>query len=641
MSLFAGIDASNYPGKLVMDAIWATSNIYWTGMYLDSPAPVPGEVSTTKPKNGHNRMGGIGAHSVGSWMRAWGEIYDGTWGILPIYWGHQDPANEDGPIDLRESIAVANAEDAALKAISAGIPSGAVLYLDWEIGGTPSAAGITYCRTWFRRLSELGYRPGVYCHPPSSQRFRLECPHMFVWSVNLASQAGGISIVDNQLILDTPSLVVDGGEPPDRDAIARQWKHRLGPPPGGPISGFPSIIDADVAAVQDPAFPERRNQPMEIRSGPITATTGTLDWLAAYAVRRGKVVRVTWSPGAESLDADLVGSMSTGWLNPFVPISATRQDINGATVEWFAALGWDEAENDSTWRIRTFRGEAGGAWEEIVLFSGSEIEPLPGTVISQRRGATPEVFALDRNAGAIAGARWDETLHAWTTPQVLMAPNGPAAPFPIRTNGFAALSRAPGLLDLFFVGTDSLVRTSYSTSPSAWSDSFVIGDPTVRVHAMANLAVISPSPDRIEVVFIGRRDGDPNLRLYAIGWSQGQQWASPGTREIGGSVPLEPMSRIAISSRRAEFVDVFVVDQNGQLHNTYLTTATGTWTGLRPVGGAQVKVADVVASSCRGPDDVEVLVADRDGSVWATHWDQTLPNYQPLERITLLDLDLL
>ncbi|MEZ4672613.1 MAG: hypothetical protein R2932_00005, partial [Caldilineaceae bacterium] len=155
------------------------------------------------------------------------------------------------------------------------------------------------------------------------------------------------------------------------------------------------------------------------------------------------------------------------------------------------------------------------------------------------------------------------------------------------------------------------------------------------------LAVISPSPDRIEVVFIGRRDGDPNLHLYAIGWSQGQGWASPGTREIGGAILLEPMSRIATSSRRPEFVDVFVVDQNGRLHNTFLDTATGTWAGLRPVGGTNVKVADVVASVCRGSDDVEVLVTARDGSVWATHWDQSLPDYQPLERIALLDLDLL
>ncbi|MEZ4617441.1 MAG: DUF1906 domain-containing protein [Caldilineaceae bacterium] len=361
MSLYAGMDTTNYPGQLVMDAVWAASNIYWTGMYLDSPAPVPGEVAKTKPKNGHNLMGGIGGNPVGSWMRAWSELRPGAWGILPIYWGHQDPNNQDGPIDLREFIAIANAEDAATKAVNAGIPSGAVIYLDWEIGGQPSAAGITYCRTWFRRLAELGYRPGVYCHPPSSQRFRQECPHLFVWSVHLTSQGGGISIVENQLILDTPSLVVSGGGTPDPDAVARQWKHGLSQPTGGPIPGFPTVIDANVASVQDPAFPERRNQPMEIRSGSLTATAGVSDWLAAYAVRRGKAVRVTWSPGVESLDADLVGSTSTGWLNPFVPTSATRQEINGGGfVEWFAALGWDESESDSMWRIRTFAGTEWG-----------------------------------------------------------------------------------------------------------------------------------------------------------------------------------------------------------------------------------------------------------------------------------------
>jgi hypothetical protein len=65
---------------------------------------------------------------------------------------------------------VVNTEDAAAKARLAGIPDGAVIFLDWEIGGQPSQAGVNYCATFFRRLAELGFRPGMYCHPPSAIR---------------------------------------------------------------------------------------------------------------------------------------------------------------------------------------------------------------------------------------------------------------------------------------------------------------------------------------------------------------------------------------------------------------------------------------------------------------------------------------
>jgi Domain of unknown function (DUF1906) len=639
MTLYAGMDTGTYPGKAVMDATWAASNIFWTGMYLDSPAPVPGEHPVTKPVNGHNRMGGIGPNPVGGWMQGWTELRPG-WGILPIYWGQQDPGNADGPIDLREFIAVANAEDAAVKAATAGIPAGAVIYLDWEAGGAPSQQGTAYCRAWFRRLADLGYRPGVYCHPPASLKLRDECPHLYVWNVNLAPAAGDITIQNNQVVLATPSLIVGGGETPDPDAIARQWKFGIGQPPGGPIPGFPTI-DADVAAVQDPAFPERRNQPTEIRGGPVVGAATSVDLLAAYAVRRGKVVRVTWSPGAPTLDIDLDGTQSPAWLNPFTTMSATREPAGGVPVDWLAALGWVDADGDGTWHIRTFRHAPGGPWEERTVPDASvTIEPLPGLVIAHRQGGAPEVFTYDQVTEALAVSRWDAQQHAWGPLAVAAAPNGAAAPFLLRTNGFAALSRAPGLLDLFWVGTDSLVRTSFSTAPGVWSDPFVIGDPLVRVHGMANLAVVSPSPDRIEVLFIGRRDGDPVLRLYSTSWSLATLWGNPpNTHEIGGGqVPLEPMAHIAATSRNPSFVDLFVVSLDGHLHNTFLTTASGVWSALRPVAGQSPKLADVSGACCAGPDDVEVLTTARDGSVWATHWDATLADYRPLERLNLLDL---
>lgn len=631
---FAGMDTGSYPGKLVMDAAWATSNLFWTGMYLDSPAPVPGEAPPTKPVNGHNRMGGIGAHPEGGWMRAWTELRPG-WGLLPIYWGQQDPGNADGPVDLRDFIAVANAEDAAVKAANAGIPAGAVIYLDWEMGGAPSQAGRAYCRTWSRRLAELGYRPGVYCHPPASLALRREVPHLMVWNVNLLPPTTpDFSIDQGQLVLATPELTEAGGEAPDPDAIARQWKFGVASPPGGPVAGMP-VIDADVAVVQDPAFPERRNHPTHVRGGPVAAAASAPDPVAVYAVRRGSVVRLTWAPGAPTLDLDLDGAASPAWLNPFSTTSAAREP--GGT-EWFAALGWTEADGDGVWHLHGFRRVPGFAWQDVQApEAGVAVEPLTGVVLGLRGGHPMEVFVHDATTDTVAGARWDDQVQGWTPLATLPGPSGPAVHFPSRTNGLAALSRDAGLLDLFFVGSDSLVRTTFSTAPGSWSDGFPIGSPDVRVHALANLAVVSPAADRIEVVFVGRRDGEPRLRLWAVEWTQATRWGQAVA--VGGdAVHVDPLSRIAATSRSAEFVDVFVADEQGHLHNTFLTTSTGAWSALRPVGGGTVRVADVVAASHAGPDDVGAVVNGHDGAVWATRWAAGLPDFLPLERLTPLDL---
>jgi hypothetical protein len=207
----------------------------------------------------------------------------------------------------------------------------------------------------------------------------------------------------------------------------------------------------------------------------------------------------------------------------------------------------------------------------------------------------------------------------------------------LRTNGLAALSRKTGQLDLFWVGSDSVPRTSFSLGPGNWAESSAIGDPVVRAHTMTNLAACSPGPDLIEVPFIGRRDGDPKLRLYSTPWTTASFWGT--TREIGGgAVPLEPSSRIAATSRSSAFLDVFVIGLDGMLYNTSLTTATGVWTALRQIGGTPPKLAHVVTACCQGTGDVEVLAVGRDGSVWATHWDSALPDYVPMERLSPLDL---
>jgi hypothetical protein len=642
---FAGMDAAGNPGPAVMAAAWTSSNLSVTGMYLDSPAPVPGEPASPKAHNGHNRTGSILGNPPGSWMAGWGQLHP-QWGILIIYWGQQDPANADGPVSLAvpPDIPDLNAADADAKAALANIPKGVVIYLDWEIGGAPNAADLAYCTRWFHSLAERGYRPGVYCHTASSVAFRRECPGLWVWNVNLTAgtpQPGDIQVVNHQLLVRAPAMAAA-----DPVAIARQWMFSLNPPAGNPVAGFPQI-DGDSAIAADPAFPERRCQPQAIRTGPAAATSASPAGLAVYAVRRGKPARATWTPGAATADRSLDFSAAPFLWNPFAAVAALRTP---ASADIMLALGLGTSDPDDVWRLQVIRREAGAtAWRQQTLPQGDlGIDPLPGVAASTRGDESIEAFAVDMDAGTLTGARYDPATAAWSALDAPAAPHGPATTPVTRTNRASAVSRAPGQLDLFWVGTDHFIHTSSSSAPGTWTDPVQVGDPAVLVHSLANLCTVSRSPDRIDVLFVGQQTGTTAWRLYDVWWDNGGPgggWGAPPNSQIVGGIALdvEPMSPIAACARTADHVDAFVTAATGVLLISTFDRVSDTWSALAPIagqpqfGGQPLKVASVDSAVFLGGAEVGVLVTGRDQTVWATHYDATIPGYTQFERIPPLD----
>jgi len=641
-SRYAAMDVGAYPGRAVMDAAWQGSNLQVTGMYLDSPAPVTGEAPLTKSVNGHNRMGGIGANPRGAWMEGWRDLHP-KWGILTIYWGQQDPANSQGPVSISQpaNIAALNAADAAAKAAFSGISPGAVIYLDWEVGGNSSAGGLSYCTAFFHSLAELGYRPGVYCHPPSSMTLRRACPGLFFWNVNLSHpQAGDMRVVNHQVLV-RPIAINTPGEPVDPDIVARQYE--FGVTAGGnPIAGFPGI-DLDVAIAADPAFPERRNLPLEIRTGH-AATTADPAGLAVYAVRRGKPIRATWAAGATTADPSLDFSAAPCLWNPFAPITALH---TAAPADVLLALGVTTSDPDNLWRVQAIRREAGGTrWRQQTVPHGDlAIDPLPGIVASTRGDESIEAFVVDMDAGTLAGGRFDPATGSWSALDALTAPAGPATTPTQRTNRASAVSRSASLLDLFWVGTDRLLHTSSSSAPGTWADPIQIGDPTVHPHPMANLCAVSRSPDRIDVLFIGRRDGDTAWRLYDVWWDSAGGWgAPPNTVLVGGTaLDIEPLSPIAACARTADHVDAFAVSSSGTLLITSFDRVANSWSALSAIGGQPttggqpLRLSSIDGAVFRGGTEVAVIITGSDQNVWATHFDPAGPGYTQLQRIGPLD----
>jgi hypothetical protein len=64
---------------------------------------------------------------------------------------------------------------------------------------------------------------------------------------------------------------------------------------------------------------------------------------------------------------------------------------------------------------------------------------------------------------------------------------------------------------------------------------------------MANLAVVSRTPDSIDVLYVARRDGDARWALYDTWWSAADGWGiPPHTWAVGGTaIDVEPLARVA------------------------------------------------------------------------------------------------
>jgi hypothetical protein len=721
---YVGMDVGVYPGLAVMDRAWERSNLTWTGLYLDSPRWVPDElvvppiaplvpprgparlpVLPDPTAGGHHRWGNQPPpppvapppapqppphtaplwHAPGGWMRAWAELRP-DWGVAPIYWGQQDPRNgaekvsggvrswlPHGPFDLRAVVATANAEDAAAKAGFAGIPKGAVIYADWEEPSVPLAPNaLDYYRLFWHRLAELGYRPGAYLHPSQARAFRREAPGLFTWNAscipNLCAPTGAeLSIMRGQAVFQTADLGAGLGRP-DHDVLMRQWVFFVPTPTAtparpSPLSPFPDV-DVDVAIVGDPAFPERRPQPAEVRGGGVAVLPGDApDAVAVHAIRRGKPRRSAWrpaaagaaagTPGVSTADASLDAAVFPHLWNPFSPVVAVRTP---GPTDWLLALGYDATPGDAAWRLAAdlidtdWRVQAlergpGGRWRVTTVPDGGlVVDPLCGVAAAVRAWGVIEAVVVDDLRGLPATARWDPRTRRWSplAPVAGLAATDTA----MRSHRPAAVWRAPDDLDVLWVGADGRLRAARSQVPGVWKLPAAVGDPQVEAHPLGNLVAVSSDPTRIDVLFMGRRLGAANWTLHTTWWTAAAGWGPAQTQSIGGvGIDLDAMARIAAHSRAPGVIDAYAVSDTGRLVTTATAAVGGAWTPLRAIAGLPnvggfpvfdqvlarpgrnrrsaepLRLVGVDGSCSRVPGEIEVVATDTDGNVFATYRD--------------------
>jgi hypothetical protein len=182
----------------------------------------------------------------------------------------------------------------------------------------------------------------------------------------------------------------------------------------------------------------------------------------------------------------------------------------------------------------------------------------------------------------------------------------------------AAVSRNPNQLDLFVVGNDGVVYTSWWTAGSDWSGVNNNWRPIGGVFpAGTPLAAVSRNPNQLDLFIIGI-DGI----VYTSWWTAGLDWSGVNNnwRPIGGFFASDqPISAV---SRNPNQLDLFIVGIDGIAYTSWWT-AGNDWSGAnnnwRPIGGFFPASAPIAAVS-RNPNQLDLFVVGNDRGIYTSWW---------------------
>lgn len=654
---YVGLDRSAYFGADALDYLRAATNLTWVAGYLDSPRPFSGEITPTGKTgvSGHNRNG---TASASSWQTNLSDARSRSWGVLPIYWGEQDPGNGQGPWDLSTNAATNNANDAIEKAVSASLDAHTVIYIDFEIGGAPSAAARTYLSLWFETISEAGYRPGLYAHNAATVAMRTAWPDLFGWVTN--PFLGIADVVSSTLLAGRVNFLgrspAASGSGADKDNIAWQtcfvaafhsdtntttdpWPTNLKfPPSAGGISvpityadgamGVNSArngvgaVDANTASVGDPAFPERRMAAALIRRGRFSAVAQSSTVVAAFGVRRGLVQAYLWSPGGGSPTAVVLPDHQltfNPWSSHATITRATSGDF--VAVVRSALLVPSLIDTDDNWSIGAFR-RRGTTWTfDSAVNGASAVEPLAGVQLASRAADTTEAFFVEAATHRLLVASSVDAAtqvdgQPWSAPVEIAAPlvAGTAA-VPSLVGALGAVSKSAGVMDVLL--------------------------PMRSVAAVSAVTATTPMPAGTIL------PADPSP--YNLFWSSSSAlgvW--PALAQVGDpSVRVHPFSNVAVVSRTAGQLDAFAFGQGPkdgtwQLY-TWWWNPTAPWTtngiqNTQPIVSSSPGIlrphpVSKVAVVSRAQLSMDVFVVGHDdGFLYTVRWDGTANNWSDYTR---------
>jgi len=306
-----------------------------------------------------------------------------------------------------------------------------------------------------------------------------------------------------------------------------------------------------------------------------------------------------------------------GFALPGTPVTAVARTKGHQDVFWVNVDGsvwsmwWDEAP-----------GMSWGDHAPFAIAPPGAAKPRSAIAAVARTPDHLDVFWIGPDGGI--GSTWYDSApgQSWGD----HAPFGIAPPGAAQDgSGLTAVARNPNHLDVFWVGRDGAIgSTWYDSAPgSGWGDHapFAI-TPSNAARAGSAVAAVARTPDHLDVFWIGP---DSAIGSTWFDMAPGMSWGDHKPFAISPPGYAGGASNLCAVSRFSNHTDVFWIGPDGAVVSTWYDSAQGMNWGdhapfaISPPNGAQA--GSTIAAVGRTPNHLDVFWIGPDGAVGSTWFD--------------------
>lgn len=352
-------------------------------------------------------------------------------------------------------------------------------------------------------------------------------------------------------------------------------------------------------------------------SGSVTRNPNHLDvfWVGAD----GAIASQWWdaAPGASWGDHQAFPITQPGAAEPGTATAVVSRSPNHLDVFWVGADGaiasqWWDATAGASW----------GDHQPFTITSPGAAKVGSSVTAVARYANHLDVFWVGAD-GAVISQWWDAAPGlGWGDHQPFaLTPPGVADP----TAGIAAVARTRDHLDVFWVSPDgSILSQWWDAAPGAgWGDhnAFAVASPG-SAHPGSPVAVVARYPGHLDVFWVG-----PDGAVASTWWDivPGAGWGDHSPFPISAPGAADPTAGLAVVSRTRDHLDVFWVGPDGAIGSQWWDGAPGAGWGdhnafpITPPGSA--RAGSPISAVTRYPNHLDVFWTGPDGAVGSQWWD--------------------
>jgi hypothetical protein len=271
-----------------------------------------------------------------------------------------------------------------------------------------------------------------------------------------------------------------------------------------------------------------------------------------------------------------------------------------------------------------YRGTTGNNWTHSYrtkshrIRIGAARSVAGGTVTAvSRQPQLLDIFMVDtagRVMSAASDLNWERgRWRGWWHIQGGMAQPGARV---------ACVSRQPGTLDIFVVGTDGGIWTAAWDAAQAsakWRGWWRIGDLTAP--AGARITAVARSPNHLDIFVV-----DTAGRVMSAAWQTGDtRWR--GWWHLQGGL-AQPGTYVGAVARASTKLDIFVIGTDGGTYTAAwdAAQAKGAWRGWWRVQGGAAHQGVPITAVARSVGQLDVFVIGTDRRIYTAAWDRNVAN---------------